>query len=341
MPVFSAEELFEAAKRIFEALGAPEDSAAKVAEHLVEANLMGHDSHGVVRILRYLEFIREGKLNVKAKPQVVRDGPTVAIIDGKWGFGQVAAYMGMELAIKKAERNVFGAVGILHCNHIGRLGAYAQKAAEKNLIGIVACNASPAWVAPYGGKTRMLGTNPISIAIPTGGEEPFLMDFATSIVAEGKVRVKFHEGRTLPEGWVIDKNGRPTTNPGDLYDGGAILPFGGHKGYAISLAVDLICGALTGAGCMVGSKTWIGNGVFMLAIDVNAFTPLDIYTKRVRDALNLIRSSPPAEGFERVMVPGEPEFTSRKKRLKEGVPIPDPIWDEIKKVAEELGVDLK
>ena len=326
---------------IFVKLGVPEEHARWTADNLVTADLRGIGSHGVARLKRYVDGIVNGAVKTNPNIQVVREGPAYALIDGDSGLGQVVGRKAMELAIKKAKRNVFGAVGILHCNHIGRLGAYAQKAAEKNLIGIVACNASPAWVAPYGGKTRMLGTNPVSIAIPTGGEEPFLMDFATSIVAEGKVRVKFHEGKDIPEGWVIDKNGRPTTKPGDLYDGGALLSFGGHKGYAISLAIDLICGALTGAGCMVGSKTWIGNGVFMMAIDVEGFTSLDVYTKRVRDALNLVRSTPPAEGFAKVMVPGEPEFESKKKRLKEGIPIPDPIWDEIKKVASEFGVDIK
>jgi len=335
------EDLMDFVTSIFVKLGVPEEHARWTADNLVTADLRGIGSHGVARLKRYVDGIVNGAVKTNPNIQVVREGPAYALIDGDSGLGQVVGRKAMELAIKKAKRNVFGAVGILHCNHIGRLGAYAQKAAEKNLIGIVACNASPAWVAPYGGKTRMLGTNPVSIAIPTGGEEPFLMDFATSIVAEGKVRVKFHEGKDIPEGWVIDKNGRPTTKPGDLYDGGALLSFGGHKGYAISLAIDLICGALTGAGCMVGSKTWIGNGVFMMAIDVEGFTSLDVYTKRVRDALNLVRSTPPAEGFAKVMVPGEPEFESKKKRLKEGIPIPDPIWDEIKKVASEFGVDIK
>ena len=279
MPTFSAEQLREVTKRIFEAAGAPEENAYRVAEHLVEANLVGHDSHGVVRIIRYMEYIKEGILNVSARPQVIKDGPTVAIIDGNRGFGQVAAYMGMDIAMKKAERNVLGAVGIINCNHIGRLGAYAQQAAEKNFIGIVTCNSSPSWVAPYGGKTRKLGTNPLAMAIPTGDGDPFLMDFATSIVAEGKVRVKFLENKSIPEGLIIDKYGRVSSNPADLYDGGALLPFGRHKGYSISLAIDLLCGALVGAGCTTGTTALRGNGVFMMAINIEGFTSLDTYDR--------------------------------------------------------------
>lgn len=340
MPIFSAECLLETTQKIFEAAGAPEEHARIVAEHLVEANLVGHDSHGVVRIIRYMEYIREGILKVSARPEVIVDTPTFAIINANWGFGQVASYMAMDLAMKKAERNSIGASGVIKCNHIGRLGAYAHQAAKKNFIGIALCNSSPAWVAPYGGKTRMLGTNPIAIAIPTGDDRPFLMDFATSIVAEGKVRVKFYENKPFPEEVIIDKNGRPSRNPADLYEGGAILPFGRHKGYAISLVIDLICGALVGAGCMTGSKTLMGNGVFMMAIKVEDFTSMDTYSKRVKETLDLVRNAPPAEGFKRVMVPGEPEFLSREKRLKEGINVPDEIWSEIRKVASELGLDL-
>ena len=340
MPTFSAEQLLKVTKKIFEAAGAPEDHADKVAEHLVESNLVGHDSHGVVRIIRYMELIRQGRLKVSANPQIIKDEPTIAIIDGNWGLGQVAAYMGMDIAIKKAERNILGAVGIIKCNHIGRLGAYAYQATKKNFVGIVTCNSSPAWVAPYGGKKRTLGTNPLAIAIPTGDDKPFLMDFATSIAAEGKVRVKFHEKKPIPEGWILDKYGRPSSNPADLYDGGALLPFGGHKGYSISLMVDLLCGALVGAGCTSGVDNFRGNGVFMIAIDVEGFTPLDAYKKRVKEALDVIRSTPPANGFEKVMISGEPEFISKERRLKQGIPILEKIWTEIEKIASRFELDL-
>lgn len=340
MPTFSADQLLKVTKKIFEAAGESEEHAVRVAEHLVESNLVGYDSHGVVRIIRYMKYIRQGRLKVSVNPQVIKDGPTIAVIDGNWGLGQVAAYMGMDLAIKKAERKVLGAVGIIKCNHIGRLGAYAYQAAKRNFVGIVTCNSSPAWVAPYGGKTRRLGTNPLAIGIPTGDEEPFLMDFATSIAAEGKVRVKFHEKKPIPEGWILDKYGRPSINPADLYDGGALFPFGGHKGYSISLAVDLLCGALVGAGCTSGIDAYRGNGVFMLAIDVEVFTPLDAYRKRAKEALDVIRSTPPAKGFEKVMIPGEPEFISKERRLKEGISIPAKIWREIEKIASGFGLDL-
>ncbi|HDM45122.1 MAG TPA: Ldh family oxidoreductase, partial [Candidatus Bathyarchaeota archaeon] len=182
MPTFKAEQLYELGMRIFLGFGVDEEDARCVMDHLIQANLMGHDSHGVVRIKDYVNEIKEGKINVKVKPEIIHETETTAIIDGRWQFGQVIAKMGMETAIRKAEEHYVGAVGLIHCNHIGRLGAYAQMAAERGMIGLVMCNSGPPGgiVAPYGGRKPRLSTNPIAAAVPTGKGKPFLMDFATS-----------------------------------------------------------------------------------------------------------------------------------------------------------------
>ncbi len=344
MPLFSAEKLREITTKIFEAAGAPHEHASKVAEHLVESNLVGHDSHGVVRILRYVNLIKEGKVKPAVIPEIILDKSIIAVIDGRWGFGVVAADMAMELAVEKAKKNNVGMVGLHNCNHIGRVGSYAQQAAREDMVGFVACNSSPGIVAPYGGIKRRLGANALALAIPTGEAHPFLMDFASSVVAEGKIRIKYHEHEKLPQGWIIDEEGKPSTNPLDFYGEndslpGALLPFGGHKGYAIALAIDLLCGALVGGRCTTGLNQHIGNGVLMIAIDVESFTQLDAYTQQVQQTLSLLRSTPPAEGFERVMIPGEPEFSVREKRLKEGIVISEEIWNELKNTATGLGVE--
>ena len=342
MPIFKAEQLYDLGIGIFRALGVREEDAKCVMDHLIQANLMGHDSHGVMRIKDYAEEIKKGKINIKARPVVIHETPTTAVIDGKWQFGQVVAKMGMETAVRKAKENYLGAVGLIRCNHIGRLGAYAQMAAEQGMIGLAMCNSGPkeGIVAPYGGRKPRLSTNPISAGVPAGKVRPFLMDFATSVVAEGKVRIKHFSGQKIPYGWILDKDGNPTDDPGDLYEGGVLLTFGGHKGYALSLLVDILGGALTGAGCTSGSEYERGNGTFMLAINVEGFTPLEKFVARVDEVLGKIKETPTVSGVKRVMVPGEPEFETMEVRRKEGITITEKTWQNLLELAKEVGVDL-
>jgi len=273
----------------------------------------------------------------------VRESPSTALLNGNWGFGQVIAEKGMEIAMEKAKAHSISAVGLFHCNHIGRLGEYALMAAEQDMIGIVACNAPPPGgnTAPYGGRARRLSTGPVSAAVPAGKWKPFLLDFATSIAAEGKLRIKYYRGEKVPLGWIIDKEGRPTTDPKDFYEGGAILPFGNHKGYALSLLIDILGGALTGGGC-VSSKEFVGgNGTLMIAINISSFTPLQDFKERIDALFEVIKDTPTAMGFEEVMVPGEPEFRTEEKHLKEGIFVEEKTWQDITKIAEELELNLK
>ena len=335
MPIFKAEQLYDLGIGIFRALGVREEDARCVMDHLIQANLMGHDSHGVMRIKDYAEEIKKGKINIKARPVIIHETPTTAVIDGKWQFGQVIAKMGMETAVRKAKENYLGAVGLIHCNHIGRLGAYAQMAAEQGMIGLAMCNSGPkeGIVAPYGGRKPRLSTNPISAGVPAGKVKPFLMDFATSVVAEGKVRIKYFRGDKVPLGWIIDKEGNPTENPGDLYDGGALLTFGGHKGYALSLLASILGGALIG-------EYGRGNGTFMLAINVEGFVSYGKFLEKVDELLLKIKDTPPMPGVERVWIPGEPEFETMEVRRAKGITITEKTWQNLSDLARELGLDL-
>lgn len=343
MPTFTASQLKRVGISVFEAAGVPNSEAKRVTDSLVEANLVGHDSHGVIRILQYVENIRKGKIKLGVKIEVVRETPSTALIDGHWGFGQVIAEKGMKIAIEKAKGTSMSSVGVFHCNHIGRLGEYSMMAAERDMIGAVVCNSEPkgGLTAPYGGATRRLGTNPLSVAVPAKKMNHFLLDFATSIVAEGKVRVKRYRGERVPAGWILDKNGLPTNNPEDFYQGGALLPFGGHKGYALSLLIDIFGGILTGAGCPSTEGYERGNGTFMMAIDISSFMPIEEFKEKVDDLLRAVKGTPTAPGFDEVLIPGEPEFKTKEKRLRKGIYVSDETWRKLGKVAQELGLDFE
>ena len=340
MPKLRAQELVALTSAIFKAAGSPDDVAERVGDALVGSNLMGVDSHGVVQIPLYVEWVRQGQVQPAAEVEVVRETPNIAILDGHWGFGQVIAQKGMQLAIEKAKRNQIALVGLMNCNHIGRLGEYTMMAASEGLIGVAVANAGPEEVAPFGGAERVFDTNPISVAVPAGKMHPFLLDYATSACAEGKLRVASNKGVSIPEGWILDKDGKPSTDPNDFYAGGVILPFGGHKGYALALLVDLLGGALTCAGCTSLPEYGGGNGVLMAAIDVEAFRPLDEFAENADRLFTRVRQSRPMPGVSEILIPGEPEFREREIRMRDGVPVDDTTWAKIVGVAAELQVDV-
>jgi len=216
------------------------------------------------------------------------------------------------------------------------------------MIGITMVNSSPL-VAPYGGSKRILSTNPMAFAIPAGKEKPFILDMATSVGAEGKIRVRLNRGEKVPDNWLLDKNGKPTNNPADLYAGGALLPFGatvGYKGYGLCMLVDILCGALTGASC-TSSKEYLarelfgGNGTLVMAMNIGSFTPVNKFKTRMDELIQVIKTSPVAEGFKEILIPGEPEFRSAEKRLREGIPIEETTWKEISETAKGLGLDAQ
>lgn len=343
MPVFKADQLIRIGTKIFLAAGASLEEAKTVSEFLVRANLAGHDSHGILRVIQYVKEIEDGVIKPGAKIEVIKETNSLAVINGNWGFGQVVAKKAMEKAIEKAERNDVSIVCAFNCNHIGRLADYTLMASEKNMIGLAMVNSIKS-VAPFGGRERILSTGPISFAFPANMGFPFVIDIATSVVAEGKLRFMLHKGEKIPFGWIIDKNGNPSNNPKDFYEGGALLPLGGdtggHKGFALGLAIDILCGVLAGSGCAY-LETKRGNGVFFEVINIESFMPIEEFKEEVTELLKVIKSSKPRPGFKEVIVPGEPEYLTEKIRLREGILIPEKTWEEIKSIAEKLGLSEK
>jgi LDH2 family malate/lactate/ureidoglycolate dehydrogenase len=340
MILLPAGYLRELGVRIFTSLGAPRPKAELVTETLIEASLTGHDSHGVYYFLRYADRIRKGFIRPDAEPVVVRESPSSALVDGCWGFGQVTAMRVMELAVEKARRSVVSAVGAYNCNHIGRVGYYTAWAARRGLIGLMFVNVGHPMVSVHGGVGRVLGTNPFSASAPTG-EEPFLLDYATSTVADGKVSWAIASGERIPDHWIRDRYGGPTTDPNELREGGWLLPFGGHKGYCLQLLMELMGAALTGSRSGVDPE--IGppstNGVLAVAIDPEGFVGLDSFMRRSREILRRVKETRAEDGGE-VLIPGEPEWRTRRRREVEGIPLPESIWSQISKLAEELSITL-
>jgi LDH2 family malate/lactate/ureidoglycolate dehydrogenase len=342
----SAEELRLVTEKVFTAAGAPTDLAQEMAEALVGANLAGHDSHGVIRIPAYLNLIAEGGLDPAARPKVVKETATTALVDGGWGFGHVSAKFGTDVAIKKAKQAGTAAVSIVRCNHIGRLGQWASQAAAEDVIAMVVVGGGggssrmgTGTAAPFGGAERALSTNPIAIGVP-GGETPdMLIDFATTVVAEGKLQVARAKGAPVPEGAILDKDGKPTTDANDFYNGGMMLPFAGHKGYALSMFVEMLGGALSpgdeynGDGRRGAAVVW--------AVDAFAFRSRESYEQNADFVLRRIKGIKPAPGFDEVLVPGEPERRSAEARLKEGIPVADTTWAQIVEGGKSVGVDVE
>ncbi|MCH2366028.1 MAG: Ldh family oxidoreductase [Planctomycetes bacterium] len=337
-----AEVLLELSAALIEAMGSPGEDALIVGRHLVEAQLAGHDSHGLIRLPQYHAHVLEGKVKPGARVEIIRETPTTALLDGHYTWGQVTAMQAIELGISKAEENGIAALSLRNCYHVGRVGVYPLAAAERGFIAQVHCNGHGVCrVAPWGGTEPRLATNPIAIAIPTRAE-PLLVDITTSVVAEGKVRVSRNAGRKIPEGWVLDSDGRPTTNPADLYEGGTLLPLGGregHKGYGLSIVVDLLGGALSGAGCGTMTEK-VGNGLFIQLTDPSCFCEREEFLDQVDRFTEYLKSSPLKEGVDDILLPGEPEQRTAARRRKQGIDIDDGTWGQLIELAGTLGVEM-
>ncbi len=346
MPLLTHAALCRHAAALVRALGSPEDEAQTVGESLAAANLAGHDSHGIIRLEQYAQMVAAGDLVPGAPTTVVRETACTALLDGGWNFGQVVARRAVELAIRKAREYGTGTVSVRSCNHLGRLGEYSLMAAEAGMVGLGTVNnhGRGNLVAPFGGSDGRLSTDPITFACP-GPDRPVLVDITTSVVAEGKVRLYKNAGKPVPEGWIIDSDGRPTTDPEALYatPRGAILPFGGavgHKGFALAVMVDILSGALSGASCSHSSTCRLGNALFFTAIDIEKFVPRDEFLEHVRVLRDHVKASPPAPGFQEVLMPGEPEFREEERRRREGIVIDPETWRQFVACAAAHGVEI-
>ena len=346
MPTIDARQLRTTAHDIFTATGATENEARIVGDALVDANLAGHDSHGVMRIPDYVARIKNGGVTIGSRLQVVLETEAFALVDGNWGFGQVSAEYATELAIEKARQHKIAGVGVVRCSHIGRLGEYSTLAARAGIIALVTAGGFgvPPGAAPFGGSKAALSTNPISMGFPATKIPMVLMDFATTQVAAGKIRVAAEKGEQLPPGCILDTEGRPSTDPQDFFDGGTMQHFGAHKGYGLSVAVDLLGGALTGAPLyaetQIGKSIYGTSGTFIIAIDPEAFRPLDQFHSLSDALIGRIREIPPAPGVREVLIPGEPELRMFEQRSTEGIPLPERTWEQIVDAATSLGVEV-
>ena len=342
MLTFSADALLDATAAIFRAAGTPDDIADLVARSLVDANLAGHDSHGVIRVPSYVDQIRDGELLPAARPTVEREGSGLIAVDGGWGFGQYVAHSCMELAASRARQSQVALVTATRTNHIGRLGEWAEEAAAAGVIGMVVTSwgGGPFAAAPFGGVGKVLSTNPIAFGIPAEDGAPFVLDYATTAVAEGKLRVARAKQAAVPDGWIVDSEGRPTNDPEDFYRGGMLLTFGGHKGFALALVVELLSIALTGADAAPDARGRF-NGAVFLAIDPAAVRPLDEFRRAVARIHARVSGVPPAPGSEGVLIPGQPEARSREARRRDGIPVAESTIEAIRATAQQVGAALR
>lgn len=347
MPTVSAQTLLPFARSLFEAGGVPGDEAQIVAQSLIDANLCGHDSHGIIRTPQYLQMIGDGRMKPGAAFTVLRETPGGLVADGGWGLGQVQAHRLLRRLVGKA-REVGVAAGTLQrCGHIGRLGEYAEAAAAERLalIGTVNGHGYGRNVAPPGGVEPRIGTNPLCLGVPSSGE-PVYLDIGTSIAAEGKVRVAFNKGQKVPEGWLLDSKGKPTTDPGVIYQDprGTILPLGGpqaYKGFGLGLLLDMLTGGLSGAPCSHPQyATPSGNAVLFILLDIAQFAGTEHFLREVSELGQEVRTCPKAEGVADILLPGDPERQSRARRHASGIPLDDGTWGQLTTLAQKLRVTV-
>ena len=327
---------------ILAAAGLPQDQAEIASHHLVESNLMGHDSHGVIRIPGYAASVLKGDLKPVGSQKVVRETPASLVWDANRSFGMVLCYSAMREAINRAKQHTFGAVAVHRSGHIGRLGAYPPMAAEEDCIGVILLNGGARFTAPYGGVGRRLPPNPIAISVPVAGGAPLMLDITTSVAAGGKVEVTRARGKLLPDGWLVDTEGNTVNDPNRFWEEGvAMLPFGGevgYKGYGLAMMIDAIAGGLSWAGCSAAAPTRGGSGYLALAIRIDAFIDPDEFKRETRTLVDWVKSSPTMPGVNQIYVPGEIEDEIMRQRTRDGLNIEDETWDALVRNAQELNV---
>ena len=330
---------------IFRAAGSDGEEARIVAAHLVEANLVGHDSHGVMRVYKYVDWVKAGQVVPNRHATVVADRGAMLLVDGNFGYGQVIGREAMTLAAERAKANGFAVVSIRNAGHLGRIGAWAEQLAEAGLVSFHFVNTSGfgILVAPHGGSDRRLSANPLAAGVPVAGGRPLILDIATSVVAEGKIQVMKNKGEKLAPGLVIDGAGKPTTDPAAFYADppGAIFPFGGHKGSGLSFIAEVLAGSLSGGWASNPASPTAGrlvNNMLSLAFDPAAFGGADFFAEDVKRLAGWTRASPPIEPGGAVLLPGEVEDKTRTERERGGIPIDRETFARIAAAGESVGV---
>jgi len=341
MPKIAAECLQKIGAALLVGAGASREEADTVARGCVNANLAGHDSHGIILIPSYVERINVGHIVPGAPFKIVQESPTTTVIDGHWGFGFVVNEKAMRLTIEKAKTANVAAATVFRQSHVGRLGAYPLMAAQSGMIGIATADSgrSPKAVAPFGGREARLGTNPISIAVPSDLPGPLCLDMATSAVAVGKLTLAQARGEKIPLGWIVDSDGKHTTDPARFRPGGALLPLGGTEGYkgsGLAVIVEILCGLLTGLGFGVEPSGRHNDGCFLAVFKVDAFRPLAEFKREVAEFARYLKETPLSEGSTGVFYPGEVEYLREQERRRSGIEIEDATWKKLRTLAAEL-----
>jgi uncharacterized oxidoreductase len=340
--IFKQEPLTRAIEAIVAAGGSNATEARLVAENLVTANLLGHDSHGIGMIPRYIDAVLEGGLAPNQHPQANVDTGVLLALDGCKGYGQAIGREAMQMAIERAQKHGTCVMTLGNSHHLGRIGAWAEMAVAAGFVSIHFVNViSHARVAAYGGRDARFGTNPCCIGVPLPGEPPFVLDYATSAVAQGKMRVAHNKGEKVPPGRLIDTEGNPTNDPryAVVPPFGAMLPFGEYKGYGMAIACELLGGAFTGGGTWhfeESSKQRVMNGMLAIVIDAKRLGTAGAFEREARLFLDWLRRSRTAPGFDRVRIAGEPEREMRAKRARDGIPVDETTWEEIQRAADKV-----
>lgn len=355
---YSYAHLFAYTKAILEKIGCPPADAQLAAEVLLSADLRGVDSHGVARLSGYVRLWEKGRINASPNVRVVYETPSTAVVDGDSGLGLVVAPKAMQVAIDKAKNVGTGWVSVKNSNHYGIAGYHSMMALDHDMIGISLTNASPL-VSPTFSKERLLGTNPIAVAIPAKSQPPFVADMATTTAANGKLEILQRKNLDAPLGWVQDKDGNPTTDSNGVKKGGALLPLGGdrehgsHKGYALGAIVDILSAVLSGANYgpwvppfvafLDPLPNLVGEGIghFFGAMRVDAFRPADEFKAHMDNWITRFREATPTEGNEKVLIPGDPERELEIDRKENGIPLLKPVAEDLISLGEKLGLDFQ
>ncbi len=344
--------------KVFKAIGCSPKDAELGADVLLRAELRNIGSHGLIRLKDYISLWEQNRLKSNPDIQIVHETPSTAVVDGDSGLGMLVGDYAMRVAIEKAKNVGTGWVSVCNSNHYGIAGYYTMLALEHDMIGIAMTNANPL-VAPTWSTDKLLGTNPISVAIPSGNEPPFVADFATTPIARGKLDVMHRKGEQAPQGFVQDKDGISSTDPNILTQGGAILPLGGdyqhgsHKGYCLGAIVDIFSAVFSGAnfgpfvppsvGYLPVLNTSVGKGTghFFGAMRIDAFQPKEVFKSQMDKWIQTFKNAKPAQGHQEVLIPGEPERRWEKIRMQEGLIVLDNVMDDLKKIASDLQIEMK
>lgn len=329
---------------VFRAAGCSADESGRIAAHLVEANLVGHDSHGVIRVAPYVQWLRAGKVLAGRTIDVVFENDVIAVVDGRFGFGQTVGEQAMRLAVEKSARHGAAVVALRNAGHLGRIGDWPLMAADAGRLSLHFVNTTGAGilVAPYGGINRRLSANPIAAGVPVRGRPPMILDMSACTVAEGKIRVAFNKGVPVPENCIIDAAGRPTTDPRVFYADppGAILSIAGHKGYGLAVICEVLAGALTGGGCSNPAHAdRVVNGMLSIVLDPTRFQDDSAFAAEIDRFVAWVKSSARTEPGGDILMPGEIEERTKARRLRDGIEIDETTWSQLRETARAVGLD--